>query len=66
MRLLFVADGRSPIALNWMSYFLDSGHRVHLVSTYPCDPDPRLRSYDLVPVAFSRLAGEGMGGGGSP
>ena len=49
-----------------MSYFLDSGHRVHLVSTYPCDPDPRLRSYDLVPVAFSRLAGEGMGGGGSP
>lgn len=59
MRLLFVADGRSPIALNWIDYFMEAGHQVHLVSTYPCDPDPRLVSYHLIPVAFSRLAGGG-------
>jgi len=36
MRLLFIADGRSPIALNWISHFVESGHEVHLVSTFPC------------------------------
>ena len=63
MRLLFVADGRSPIALSWISYFLESSHQVHLVSTYPCDPDPRLASLRVLPVAFSRLAGAGDSGG---
>lgn len=66
MRLLFVADGRSPIALNWINYFLDTGHEVHLASTYPCEPDPRLASISLVPVAFSQVAGAGKGAGGAP
>ncbi len=65
MRLLFVADGRSPIALSWISYFVEAGHQVHLVSTYPCDHDPRLVSYHVVPVAFSRLAGAGKGASAS-
>jgi len=63
MRLLFVADGRSPIALNWIDYFLEQGHEVHLVSTFPCVADDRLASFQIIPVAFSsaRPARPGMG-----
>jgi glycosyltransferase involved in cell wall biosynthesis len=56
MRLLFVADGRSPIALNWISFFLEQGHEVHLASTSSCQPDPRLASYSFIPVAFSQAS----------
>ena len=55
MRLLFVADGRSPIALNWIDYFLQRDDEVHLVSTFPCAADPRLASFTFIPVAFSEL-----------
>jgi glycosyltransferase involved in cell wall biosynthesis len=59
LRILFVADGRSPIALNWMNYFLDASggqdFEVHLVSTFPCTMDARLASFHLVPVAFSSV-----------
>jgi len=53
LKILFVADGRSPIALNWMSYFVDTAHEVHLASTFACKPDLNLASFHLVPVAFS-------------
>lgn len=59
MRLLFVADGRSPIALNWIQHFLAAGDEVHLASTFVCEPDPRLASYHFVPVAFSELKRSG-------
>jgi glycosyltransferase involved in cell wall biosynthesis len=36
MNLCFIADLRSPIAVNWISHFVDAGHEVHLVSTSPC------------------------------
>jgi glycosyltransferase involved in cell wall biosynthesis len=55
MRVLFVADGRSPIALNWISYFLDRGDEVHLVSTFECAPSEKFASINIVPVAFSQL-----------
>jgi hypothetical protein len=55
MRLLFVADGRSPIALNWIDYFLQQDAEVHLVSSFPCAADPRLASFTFIPVAFSEL-----------
>jgi glycosyltransferase involved in cell wall biosynthesis len=57
MRILFVADGRSPIALNWISYFVQAGHEVHLVSTFPCQPELRLSSLEVIPVAFGGVAG---------
>ena len=67
MRILFVADGRSPIALNWMRYFIAAGHDVHLVSSFPCRPEPGLASFTVVPVALSEVkaspAGSGAGGG---
>jgi hypothetical protein len=53
MRLLFVADGRSPIALNWMQYFVERGDEVFLVSTFACQPDLKLGGLEIVPVAFS-------------
>lgn len=65
MRILFVADGRSPIALNWLKYFRHSAHEVHLVSTFPVDPglleQLGLRSLHVIPVAFS---GARQGGSG--
>lgn len=57
MRLLFVADGRSPTALSWLRYWLENKHEVHLVSTYPCDQPPGVESFHVLPVAFGGLAG---------
>ena len=53
MRLLFVADGRSPIAINWMRYFVERGDEVFLASTFDCRPELDLKGLDLTPVAFS-------------
>jgi glycosyltransferase involved in cell wall biosynthesis len=58
MRLLFIADGRSPIALNWAAYFVQAGHEVHWVSTYPCRIDLPLASLTIVPAVFGEIAGE--------
>jgi glycosyltransferase involved in cell wall biosynthesis len=57
MRLLYVADGRSPITQNWIGHFTDSGHEVHLVSTYPIKTDLCLASLEVIPVAFGHIAG---------
>lgn len=53
MRLLFVADGRSPIALQWIRYFTERGHEVFLASTFACRPALDVKGLDFVPVAFS-------------
>jgi glycosyltransferase involved in cell wall biosynthesis len=58
MKLLFIADGRSPIALNWVAHFARAGHEVHWVSTYPCSIELPLASLTIVPVAFGEVAGE--------
>jgi glycosyltransferase involved in cell wall biosynthesis len=62
MRLLFVVDGRSPIALNWIRFFVERGDEVHLASTFACQPDLPLASLTIVPVAFSGLK-PGQAGG---
>lgn len=66
MRLLFVADGRSPIARNWIAYFIAQGHEVHLASTFACDPgNLRLASLHVTPVAFSGLKAGDLKAGSS-
>lgn len=61
MRLLFVADGRSPIAQNWIRYFTEGHAEVYLASTFPCTPDLHLEGMEVIPVAFSgRAKGNGM------
>jgi len=61
VRLAYVADGRSPIALNWIRHFVETGHEVHLLSTSPCRPELPLASLQVFRVAFS-----GAGPAGSP
>ena len=67
MRILFIVDGRSPIALNWMRYFCEGKHEVHevhevhLVSTYPCEPELKLASFHMIPAAFGDLGKKGIG-----
>ncbi len=61
MRLLFVADGRSPTTLSWLRYWIEKGHETHLVSTYPCTPMQGLASFHVLPVAFSGMASGGTG-----
>jgi hypothetical protein len=56
MRLFFIADGRSPIAINWIRYFAESEDEVHLVSTFPCEADLPLATYSQISVAFSGVA----------
>jgi glycosyltransferase involved in cell wall biosynthesis len=53
MRLLFIADGRSPTARNWIQYWTARGDEVTLASTFPCDPIPHLAGLEVAPVAFS-------------
>src|SRR5215211_8883648 len=61
MRLLFVADVRSPIAQNWIRYFAQSAERsdktyeVCLASTFACLPDFPVKEFEVIPVAFSGL-----------
>ena len=58
MRLLFIADGRSPTSFSWLRHWIESGHETHLVSTFPCDPFPGLASFHILPVAFGGMAGQ--------
>jgi glycosyltransferase involved in cell wall biosynthesis len=63
MRLLFIVDGRSPIALNWIQYYTEAGHTVHLASLYACQPELALASLTVIPVAFTQAAQIGARGG---
>ena len=53
MRIMFVADGRSPIAQNWIRHFVERGDEVYLASTFACSVDFPLQGLEIVPVAFS-------------
>lgn len=55
MRLLFVADGRSPISKNWIRYFVDRGDEVYLASTFQCELEFHIKRLEFVPVAFSSI-----------
>ncbi len=63
MRLLFIADGRSPISRNWIRHFIGSGSEVHLISTFECPRLGGLESLHTVPVAFSGLGRRTRNGG---
>lgn len=62
MRLLYVADGRSAITINWVGYFIKQGHEVHLVSSFPAEPELELASLQVLPLAFSGAASSSRGG----
>ena len=54
MKILFIADGRSPIALNWIKYWTGQNHEVSLISTFPASPNLKLTHLDFISVAFSQ------------
>lgn len=56
MNVCFIADFRSPIARNWIEYFVAANHTVHVISSRPvtagCDG---LASLHVVPLEFSSV-----------
>ncbi len=61
MRVLFVADTRSPIAIGWMRHWVDRGHDVFVVSTFPGALALPVCRLFHVPVAFSTSRGAHAG-----
>jgi len=55
MKILFVADGRSPISKNWIRHFAERGDEVYLASTFACEVDFPLKRLEFTPVAFSAV-----------
>ncbi len=55
MKILYVADGRSPIAQNWIRHFVERGDEIYLASTFACSPDFAVREMEITPVAFSSV-----------
>jgi len=62
MHILMVADGRSPTTQRWLAGVAALGHRITLVSTYPCPPLPDVVAMHVVPVAFAAFGGSQAGG----
>jgi glycosyltransferase involved in cell wall biosynthesis len=55
MKILYVVDARSPIAINWIRHFAERGDEVHIASTFQCSVDFSLKSLEIIPVAFSSV-----------
>jgi glycosyltransferase involved in cell wall biosynthesis len=55
MKILYVADGRSPIAQNWIRHFVERGDDIYLASTFACSLGFPVREMELTPVAFSSV-----------
>jgi len=63
MHILLVADGRSPITRRWIQTIQPLGHRISLVSTFPCSSVEGADLVAVLPVAFARLSGSQAGTG---
>jgi glycosyltransferase involved in cell wall biosynthesis len=51
MKLAFLADARSPIAINWIRWLVEHGHEVHWISSRPEEPPlPGLASFRVLPI----------------
>ena len=55
MRLLFVVDARSPIAMNWIRHFIERGNEVFIASTFAPNLDVSIKRLEVIPVAFSSV-----------
>jgi len=63
MHILLVADGRSPTTRRWIGAIRQFGHRLTLVSTFPCSPVEGVEAMYVLPVAFGSFAGSQAGFG---
>jgi len=57
LRILLIADGRSPITRNWIRMIGGLGHQVILLSTFPHKPIPDIEEQFFLPVGFSSFSG---------
>ena len=57
MKILLVADGRSPITYRWVESLHALQHEVYLVSTFPCSPWEKAKLVGVLPLAFASLVG---------
>jgi glycosyltransferase involved in cell wall biosynthesis len=64
MHILLLADGRSPITKSWLKTLQPLGHRISLVSSFPCDPVDGVELAAVLPVAFARFGGSQAGTAG--
>jgi glycosyltransferase involved in cell wall biosynthesis len=62
LRILILADGRSPIIHRWVAMLAPLQYHISLVSSYPCDPVAGVDSFYILPLAFSTLGGSQAGG----
>lgn len=56
MKIIVVADGRSPTARHWLESLKKLNHQVVLVSSYPCDRMDNLDDFYVLPIAFAKFA----------
>lgn len=63
MKVLLIADGRSPITQRWLASLTQLGYDIVLVSSYPCPTAAGVSAQYLLPVAFAGSAGSQSGGG---
>lgn len=57
MKILLVADGRSPITRGWISTIQPLGYQISLISTFPCQPIEGTSLEAVLPLAYASLAG---------
>jgi len=62
MKILYVVDARSPIAIQWIRHFVERGNKrsspvdeIHIASTFQCELDFPIKSLEITPVAFSSV-----------
>lgn len=61
MKILLVADGRSPITRGWIRMVRSVGVEVSLVSTFHCERINGIAEPVIIPAAFSSMAGSQVG-----
>ena len=62
LKILLIADGRSPITRRWIKMLKPLGYHISLVSSYPCSPVDGVRNLFILPLAFSSFGGSQAGG----
>lgn len=65
MKLLIIADGRSPITRRWISMLQPAHYEVVLISSYPCEPVNGVEKLYTLPLAFAAQGGSQAGSGSS-
>ena len=61
MKLLLIADGRSPITRRWIRMLQPLGYTLNLVSSYPCAPIEGVAEIITMPLAFAGMGGSQAG-----